>query len=115
MYNDISLSTGRNAISAYKKSTGDNDGIIELMVFYVERGNQFTVDFGDINEQFYNSLISMFRKIVSILQKSSQFIVDLYLPRLRAIVKSAEGIGWGYYGEISECIEEAFPHTNSLV
>src|SRR4030095_10078888 len=57
---DIELSRGRKAISAYKKATNDPRGTLELMVYYVECGTQFTVDYGDIDEAFYASLESMF-------------------------------------------------------
>ena len=51
----IRLSRGKKAISDYFKATKDKAGQIELMVHYFETGNKFTVDFGDIDEQFYSS------------------------------------------------------------
>src|SRR5712691_13419360 len=67
---DIALARGRKAISDYKKATNDPMGTLELMVYYVECGNQFTVDYGDIDEEFYESLDSMFTQVVKTLQKS---------------------------------------------
>src|SRR5712691_12221660 len=67
---DIALARGRKAISEYKKATNDPVGTLELMVYYVECGNQFTVDYGDIDEEFYESLDSMFTQVVKTLQKS---------------------------------------------
>lgn len=58
----MSLSTGKAAISAYKKTINDTEGLLELMVFYVECGNKFTVDYGDIDEQCYYSIETMFEK-----------------------------------------------------
>jgi len=105
----LKLSVGRKAISDYKKAIGDPIGILELMVFYIECGNRFTVDYADIDEQFYNSVESMFDKVIKILNKSKQDIIDKFLPRLRAIVKNAHGIGWGYYDYLSDVLEESFP------
>jgi phosphate uptake regulator len=107
--NSHSLSSGKSAISAYKKTSKDELGTLELMMFYVECGNKFTVDFGDIDEQFYYSLEKMFSKILDILKKSDQNVIDLYFPRLKAVVESADGIGWGYYDQISENLQDAFP------
>ena len=104
----LKLSIGRKAISDYKKAIGDPTGVLELMVFYIECGNRFTVDYGDIDEQFYNSLESMFDKVIKILNRSNQDIIDKFLPRLRDIVNKANGIGWGYYDYISDILRSRY-------
>ena len=104
----INLSNGRKAISRYKKAVGDPNGVLELMVYYVECGNQLTVDYGDIDEKFYNSLESMFIDVLKILMESKQETIDKYLPRLRNLVGKAKGIGWGYYDNMSDYLFEAF-------
>ena len=106
---DLDLARGRKAISDYKKATHDPVGTLELMVYYVECGNQFTVDYGDIDEAFYESLDAMFTQVVKTLQKSDEKTVERFLPRLKAVVRQAEGIGWGYYDAISDTLEGAFP------
>ena len=105
----VRLSDGRRAISEYKKAVGDSLGILELMVHYVECGIRFTGEFGDIDEAFYDSLSSMFAKVLGILEGSDRQTVEQYLPRLRQIVEDAERVGWGYYDTISEALAEAFP------
>ena len=106
---DVDLTRGRNAISEYNKATNDPLGTLELMVHYVECGTQFTVQYGDIDEDFYESLDAMFTQVVKTLQRSEQAVIDRFLPRLTAVVQQAEGIGWGYYDAISETLEAAFP------
>lgn len=106
---NLDLARGRKAISDYKKATHDPVGTLELMVYYVECGNQFTVDYGDIDEAFYESLDAMFTQVVKTLQKSDEQTVARFLPRLKAVVRQAEGMGWGYYDAISDTLEEAFP------
>jgi len=106
---DLDLARGRKAIIDYKKATNDPVGTLELMVHYVECGNQFTVDYGDIDEEFYESLDAMFTQVVKTLQKSDETTVERFLPRLKAVVRQAEGIGWGYYDAISDTLEGAFP------
>ncbi len=76
---------------------------------YVERGTQFTVDYGDIDAWFYESLESMFSKVLETLQKSDEGTVDHFLPRLESIVYRAHNIGWGYYDAISDMLKKAFP------
>jgi hypothetical protein len=109
MGNSVSLSTGKSALQAYKKTANCADGTLELMMFYVECGNNFTVDFGDIDEQFYYNLETMFQKVVDQVKNSNQKVINNYLPRLKKVVKDADGIGWGYYDCIEESLKAAFP------
>lgn len=109
----ISIATARKAISQYKKATNDEMGVLELMVYFVERGNQCTVDLGDIDESFYLSLESMFDRVLNTLQKSSEEITHRFLPRLIAVRDAASGIGWGYYDHLCCALEEAFPEAVS--
>jgi len=102
----IRLSVGKKAISDYFKATKDKIGQLELMVHYLETGNQFTVDLGDIDEQFYSSLESMFDRILSVLIKQPNKVQEQYLSRLEDVVVSAINIGWGYYDYISRVFEE---------
>ena len=46
IYNNkpIRISIGKKAISQYAKATNDRVGTLELMVYFVERGTQFTAD-----------------------------------------------------------------------
>ncbi len=109
----IKLSIGKKAISDYFKATKDTAGQLELMVHYLETGNQFTVDFGDIDEQFYSSLESMFERILAVLRKQSTDVQEKYFTRLENVVSSAKNIGWGYYDYISEIFGEYEAETNS--
>src|SRR5712692_8044584 len=105
----IQLARARKAISDYKKATKDTHGTLELMVYYVECGTECTVDFGDIDAWFYESLASMFAQVVQTLQQSGQDMTDRFLPRLEAIVHQARGIGWGYYDDLAATLKAAFP------
>ena len=105
----LDLPRGKRAISQYRKAVGDPKGILELMVCYVECGNDFTCEFGDIDEKFYYSLETMFEKALQALDKSDKETVEEFLPRLQDVVEKAEGIGWGYYDTISDLLAEYFP------
>lgn len=109
----IRLSVGKKAISDYFKATKDKAGQLELMVHYLEAGNNFTVDFGDIDEQFYSSLESMFERILAELRKQSTDVQEKYFSRLEGAVSSARNIGWGYYDHISGVFGEYKNETNS--
>src|SRR5882757_3081954 len=55
-FGKLKLGEARKAIRDYPKATGNLTGTIDLMLTYVENGTEFTHEFGDINESFYNSL-----------------------------------------------------------
>lgn len=102
----IQLSVGRKAISDYFKATKNKIGQLELMFHYVETGNQFTLDLGDIDESFYSSLESMFDRILSTIKKQPKDIQIRCLPRLENIVDSVHGMGWGYYDYLNQTFYE---------
>jgi len=56
------FSVCRKALSDFKKLKPSEDSIAELMVFYMENACQFTYDYGDMWEQFYDSVESNFDK-----------------------------------------------------
>jgi len=109
----IRLAVGRKAISDYYKATQDEIGRLELMMHYLEQGNQFTVDYGDIDESFYSSLESMFERILSGIKQQPKNIQDEYISRLENIVESAKDMGWGYYDYISDIFEEVVENTST--
>ena len=105
----INLAKSKKAITQYRKAIGDPAGLLELMVYYVECGNDLTVEYGDIDEKFYYSLESMFQKALQALTKFDEETTKEYLPRLQEIVDKAENIGWGYYDSISFLLFDYFP------
>ncbi|HEX2998545.1 MAG TPA: hypothetical protein VHP14_27230, partial [Anaerolineales bacterium] len=60
----------KRVISEYRKSTSDLRGTLDLMLTYIERGHQFTNDFGDIDEPFYDALINMLERFAVELRRS---------------------------------------------
>ena len=100
----LSLKTAKKAISDYKKATGNIEDTIDLMIYYVERGTQFTLEFGDIDESFYNSMESMFESILKLM--SSNSYQAGFLTRLESIVKESRDMGWGYYDNLNYMLEK---------
>lgn len=54
----------KGAIKRYSKAVRDLSGEAELKTYFVECGNQFTVDYDDIDEEFYDALNLMFKQAV---------------------------------------------------
>jgi hypothetical protein len=108
----VQVSKARRAISSYSKATGDPLGEAELMTVLVEYGNRFTVDFGDMDGPFYDSLNRAFQKAIDKVLSLPQEQRDGFRERLEAIMKSSSGIGWGYHDALVEDYHRAFPQDD---
>jgi hypothetical protein len=99
----LKLSEGRKAIREYQTATSDPAGSLEPMMTFVETGTQFTSEFGDIDEPFYNSLSSVLHEMDQILKSEQGW--NLYQgirQRVLELPKLAGRIGWGYGDEIRD-------------
>ena len=111
IYSDkpIRISKAKRAISSYSKAVGDPFGEAELMTFFVECGNSYTVDFGDIEEGFYDALIRMYRRAIDkVLQLPDQQRNELQ-DRLKEVMITSKNIGWGYHDALCDEYYDAFP------
>jgi hypothetical protein len=105
---DFEFEHAEKAINDYAKATRDNEGTADLMVYYVECGNKFTLDYGDINDAFYDTLVEMYEKAIKSVCKLPKNRQEPFRKRLEKIMKSANGMGWGYYDDLCHFYYEAF-------
>ncbi|WP_372574672.1 hypothetical protein [Ruegeria jejuensis] len=100
----VKLIEGRKAISEFKKANGNIRDTLALMIYYVKCGNDFTLEFEDIDEGFYDSLCSMFSSVVeTLLKQQDQELFAEFLPSLETELHRVDGqIGWGYPDELSD-------------
>lgn len=97
----LRLSVAKNAISNFKKVSGDELKTIDLMLFYVEIGTKFTNMYGDIDRNFYSSMARMYDNVAIECEKSMEAL-NTFKNRVYAIVEESEGIGWGYHDAICD-------------
>lgn len=110
----VRLGEGRKAISDFKKANGNIRDTLTLMTHYIKCGNDFTLEFGDIDEVFYDSLSSMFSNIVkSLVGEGNPDLVAQFLPLLDAEFQRVDRkVGWGYSDEMADELADlraAFP------
>jgi hypothetical protein len=96
------------AINDYIKATADDEGSADLMIYYVECGNKFTLDYGDVDQFFYDALIEMYTKAIKNVTKMPKEKQGPFRKRLEKIMKSSSGIGWGYHDDLCHFFYEAF-------
>lgn len=97
----------KKIIADYRKSTGDLRGTLDLMLTYIERRHEFTLDFGDIDEPFYTALENMLERFAMELRRSpaKYELYEQFRPRLMAIRENT-AIGWGYGDFVRETMDE---------
>ena len=105
----VKLSLARKAISDYRKAAGDPEGLAELMLFYAECGVNYTLDFGDIDEPFYNSVVGVFFDGLKTLRRCDPDIVGKLLPRFVIAVQKTDSMGWGFHDSLLDALESYFP------
>lgn len=94
------LSVAKKAITEFKKISSDKGLIAELMVFYVENGVNYTACYGDINEQFYLSMESMYERALKYITDNN--LVATFKERCLKIVNDTTDMGWGFHDQLCE-------------
>ena len=105
----IQISKAKKAISNYSKAIGDPLGEIELMILFVECGNNFTLSYGDIDEGFYDALNRMYQRAIEKILNLPEEQRGEFKDRLDEIMTSSSGIGWGYHDMLCDDYYGAFP------
>lgn len=106
MFGKMRLSVARGAISNFKKLCNNPYFIADLMIYYVEMGVDFTLEYGDIDEPFYNSMEGMY-------ESAAKFVIDNkikndFLQRFQEIVSDTENTGWGFGDTLEEFFHQYF-------
>lgn len=97
------------AVSEFKKFTKSQNDIADIMMFYVENGVDFTCDYGDIDERFYNSMEFMFESTLKFIQKHN--LGKDFHARCKKIIDDTEGVGWGFHDQLGYLYNFYFPHS----
>ncbi|WP_242220446.1 DUF6155 family protein [Bacillus cereus group sp. BfR-BA-01380] len=88
-------------ILSFQKTTEDPIRTIDLMLYYVEMGVDFTRSYGDIGTKFYNKILSMFAKLVDLCEEDETYYTP-YAERLSDLLSNSMEIAWGFPEELSE-------------
>ena len=102
----LDLRPARRVIRDYRKATSDLAGTVDLMLTYVESGTEFTNQFGDISESFYNSLESVLDEMTGLFKTpEGAALYPRFQDRVNRLARMASGIGWGYGDHVAEQVE----------
>jgi hypothetical protein len=112
-FGNLKLGEARKAIRDFRKATGDVAGTAELLMTYVESGAEFTHQYGDIDERFYNSIESALEELADLLKNDGRTVYPLFNERLAEVARLTGGIGWGFHDFVADVVaglEENFRH-----
>jgi hypothetical protein len=101
------LSVARKAVTDYMRVASSVEGIADMMLYYVEAGAGFTIDFGDIDEPFYLSMERMYKAALEHLHEHG--LLRQFEPRCVAIVEKTSGVGWGFHDTLGDIYERYYP------
>ena len=100
----IDLKRGRKAIASFKKAAPEDLwGRVQLMMHFVEEGACFTLQYGDIDGPFYDSMTGMINSIFDLSGQLSSVEHSHLIKRFEQLdSETADRIGWGFSDHISE-------------
>ena len=77
------------------------------MLTYVEQGTDFVNQYGDIQENAYSSMESVFEKFSGIIKKKENIpSFEAFRIRIEDLEKNVQGIGYGFGDHMSWIIDE---------
>ncbi len=78
------------------------------MLLHLERGTQFTNDFGDIDEPFYIALETMLGNAIDPVFESPnpEALYEQFSRRFQMLERAASQTGWGYGDAVSEMVAD---------
>ncbi|CAK6691766.1 hypothetical protein VB734_00355 [Synechococcus sp. BA-124 BA4] len=115
LYPDVSrdrplqVAKAKKAVADFCKAVADPIAHADLMLFFLEQGNAFTLEYGDIDTGFYSALVAMARRAAEVICNLPVNLQEPFRERLGEVVRSSSGIGWGYHDDLADICAAAFP------
>ena len=118
IYNEeIDWVAADKVITNYRIVSGNNEDMAKLLITYVYEANQFTLEYGDIDEEYYESVEESFQKAVDhlLLMEQQGEPIASHVEELEEIVDSTSDIGWGYHDALGDMFYKAFGGARASV
>ncbi len=88
-----------------KMLKGQTALIAELKLYFVTVGTDFTEQFGDMYEGFYNSMESMFESFLKEIAAKPE-LVETFMDDVQEIHRTSRMMGWGYQDQLEGMMED---------
>ena len=97
----FSLEKAQQILSDFADMCGEGRWYGDLALYFAECATDFTMSYGDINEEFYDALGDAYRDAVTIARRDEE-MYKLWKDRLEYIYHEFSGFGWGMDDFITE-------------
>jgi hypothetical protein len=105
----LQVAKAKQVVADFCKAVANPIAQADLMLVFLEQGNAFTVEYGDVDAGFYNALLTMARRATETISVLPHELQQAFRDRFAEVVQSSSGIGWGYHDELVEIYGAAFP------
>lgn len=78
----------------------------ELLFTHVKCGIDFTNEYGDIDERFYENIEKALERFL--IHVSENNLLEKYKDRCFGFIDETEGVGWGFHDEIGNLVYEFY-------
>ena len=102
----IRFSVCKKAISEFKALNPSAELVADLMLCLAENACEFTHDYGDMTEQYYNAAYNNFAAALKFIAKHN--LLELFRLRAEKCVKWASPCGYGFADEIESEYDEYY-------
>lgn len=102
----IRFSVAKKAIADFRTLKPSTELLSDLLVTLPETACQFTNEYGDMSEQYYNSAVNNYEGALKYLQQNN--LLPDFKDRCKNCVKYAEPCGYGFAEEISRLYSEYY-------
>lgn len=97
----LSLRDAKTAITTFQKVCTDTAMVLDVQIYYVECGVEFTKQYGESSEAFYSSMGKMFSSVVETMIKlDDETMFRRFENRMRQLMKISS-LDAGFEGEFS--------------
>jgi len=107
-----SLSRAKGIVTLFSKISTMEEHTVDIMIYLVELGVEFTNEYGDIDEAFYSSMEKMFAKALDYISRNA--LLEKFKSRCRKIVVDTKGIGWGFHDTLADAYYDTYKDDSLL-
>ena len=100
----FSLKEAKAVVSNFVKVCPNDRLVARLNFHFAKNAVDFTNDFGDIDEPFYNALANHFANAAEVIALYPDMREE-FMPQLEKLADETRDIGWGVYDELSDILE----------
>jgi hypothetical protein len=95
-----------NAIRQFRKLPVSDEAIADLLLYYAENGVEFTMEYGDIDERFYDTMECKYHDALEFIKEKS--FLPTFKERAQRCRDETEGVGWGFHDTLCDMFYEFY-------